>query len=120
MLVSNLAMSEAEPEAVIVGKANCGIPVVKGKNTVYTGTPELMADFVSMAADAGRRNILRPCVSPLIIMRRVNAQRSRKSRHGLALSSPRRQIPRQRTGLKPALNVAAENKVETNKARDAF
>ncbi len=57
MLVSNLAMTQANPDAVIVGKANCGIPVVKGKHTVYTGTPELMADFVAMAADAGVRII---------------------------------------------------------------
>jgi len=55
MLVSNLAMTKADPEAVIVGKANCGIPVVKGKETVYTGTPEIMADFVCMAGDSGVR-----------------------------------------------------------------
>jgi len=57
MLVSNLAMTQADPEAVIVGKANCGIPVIKGKETVYTGTPPLMADFMRMAADAGVRII---------------------------------------------------------------
>ena len=57
MLVSNLAMTEANPSAVIVGKANCGIPVVKGKETVYTGTPPLMADFLRMAADSGVRII---------------------------------------------------------------
>jgi len=57
MLVSNLAMTEAAPKAVIVGKANCGIPVIKGKNTVYTGTPEIMANFVRMAADSGVRII---------------------------------------------------------------
>jgi len=57
MLVSNLAMTEADPEAVIVGKANCGIPVIKGKNTVYTGTPEIMADFTRMAGDSGVRII---------------------------------------------------------------
>ena len=57
MLVSNLAMTKADPEAVIVGKANCGIPVIKGKETVYTGTPTLMADFMRMAADSGVRII---------------------------------------------------------------
>lgn len=57
MLVSNLAMTEADPEAVIVGKANCGIPVINGKETVYTGTPPLMADFMRMAADSGVRII---------------------------------------------------------------
>jgi len=55
MVVSNQAMTKAAPEAVIVGKANCGIPVVKGKHTVYTGTPQIMRDFVQMAVDSGVR-----------------------------------------------------------------
>lgn len=55
LLVSVLAMTDADPEAVIVAKANCGIPVVKGASTVYTGTPELMANYIAMAADAGVR-----------------------------------------------------------------
>lgn len=57
MMLSVLSMTEANPSAVIVGKANCGIPVVKGKETVYTGTPELMADYVDLAANAGARII---------------------------------------------------------------
>ena len=55
MVVSNQAMTKAAPGAVIVGKANCGIPVVKGKHTVYTGTPQIMRDFVQMAVDSGVR-----------------------------------------------------------------
>jgi len=50
-------MTDADPQAIIVAKANCGIPVVKGATTVYTGTPELMGDYVAMAADAGVRII---------------------------------------------------------------
>jgi len=57
MLLSNLQMTHADPAAIIIGKANCGIPVVKGKHTVYTGTPELMADFARMAINAGVRII---------------------------------------------------------------
>ena len=57
LTVSALAMTEENPNAVIVGKANCGIPIVKGKETVYTGTPELMADYVKVAADSGVRII---------------------------------------------------------------
>jgi len=53
--VSNQAMTKAAPDAVIVGKANCGIPVIKGKETVYTGTPQTMKDFVQMAVDSGVR-----------------------------------------------------------------
>lgn len=57
LLVSVLSMTDAAPEAIIVAKANCGIPVVKGATTVYTGTPDLMADYIAMAADAGVRII---------------------------------------------------------------
>ena len=57
MLVSNQAMTQARPNDVIVGKANCGIPVIKGKETVYTGTPPQMAEFLRMAADSGVRII---------------------------------------------------------------
>ncbi len=57
LLVSVMAMTEANQDAVIVGKANCGIPIIKGKETVYTGTPELMAEYVRMAANSGVRII---------------------------------------------------------------
>lgn len=57
LLVSVLSMTDADPKAIIVAKANCGIPVVKGATTIYTGTPQLMADYVAMAADAGVRII---------------------------------------------------------------
>lgn len=57
MVLTNLAMTNAAPDAVIVGKANCGIPIVKGKHTVYTGTPQTMADYVQLAADSGVRII---------------------------------------------------------------
>ncbi len=57
LLVSVLAMTDADPEAIIIAKANCGIPVVKGASTVYTGTPDLMAEYIAMAADAGVRII---------------------------------------------------------------
>ena len=57
MLVSILAMSEASPEAVIVAKANCGVPKIKGDKVVYTGTPDLMARFARLAIDSGARII---------------------------------------------------------------
>ncbi|MCB1386423.1 MAG: betaine--homocysteine S-methyltransferase [Nitratireductor sp.] len=55
LLSSVLDMTAADENAVIVAKANCGIPVVKGENVVYTGTPELMYDYTVMALDAGAR-----------------------------------------------------------------
>ena len=57
MMLTMLEMTAANGEAVIVGKANCGVPTVKGKTTVYSGTPQLMADYVEMAANAGVRII---------------------------------------------------------------
>lgn len=57
LLVSVLAMTEAEPAAVVIAKANCGIPQVHGDQVHYSGTPELMADYARLAADAGARII---------------------------------------------------------------
>ncbi len=40
------AMREANPEAILVAKANAGIPeVAPGGDIVYTGTPEVMAQY---------------------------------------------------------------------------
>jgi 5-methyltetrahydrofolate--homocysteine methyltransferase len=38
-----------------VAKGNCGIPQFQGTEVVYSGTPELMAVYAAMAADAGAR-----------------------------------------------------------------
>ncbi len=43
--------------AIIVAKANCGIPVFEEGEICYTGTPELMADYARLAFDAGARII---------------------------------------------------------------
>ena len=40
---------------VLVAKSNCGIPQVDGGEVRYSGTPELMSDYVHMALDAGAR-----------------------------------------------------------------
>lgn len=57
LLSSVLDMTAADPEAIVVAKANCGIPVIQGENVVYTGTPDLMYDYSIMAMDAGARII---------------------------------------------------------------
>lgn len=57
LLVAILAITEKYPEAVIIAKANCGIPQIQGADVVYTGTPELMADYAKLAMDAGARII---------------------------------------------------------------
>lgn len=47
----------AGDHGVIVSKGNCGIPQFQGTEIVYSGTPELMAAYARMAADAGARII---------------------------------------------------------------
>ena len=44
-------------EPVLVAKANCGIPEFVEGEIVYTGTPEIMANYAVMARDAGARII---------------------------------------------------------------
>lgn len=55
LLASVSAMTAADPGLTVVAKANCGIPKVAGDQVVYTGTPELMADYARLAIDAGCR-----------------------------------------------------------------
>ncbi|MGS1093503.1 betaine--homocysteine S-methyltransferase [Aquamicrobium terrae] len=55
ILASLLDMTEAKPEATVIVKGNCGIPEFHGSEIRYSGTPELMADYVRLAVDAGAR-----------------------------------------------------------------
>lgn len=57
LLASVLDMTAADPEAVVIAKANCGIPVVRGDSVVYTGTPQTMSDYACLAIDSGARII---------------------------------------------------------------
>ncbi len=57
LLASILDMSQANPDAILVAKANCGIPVIKGDAVVYTGTPQTMSNYACLAMDAGARII---------------------------------------------------------------
>lgn len=57
LLMSVLSMSEQPGDMVIVAKANCGIPQIKGDQVEYTGTPDLMADYIRLAIDSGARII---------------------------------------------------------------
>jgi 5-methyltetrahydrofolate--homocysteine methyltransferase len=54
--VINLATA-ADPAAVLVAKANCGIPQYVDGKIEYNGTPELMGVYARMAYDAGARII---------------------------------------------------------------
>jgi len=57
LLCSVLAMTEAEPDATVIAKGNCGIPQVGAGGVTYTGTPEVMATYARLALDAGARII---------------------------------------------------------------
>jgi 5-methyltetrahydrofolate--homocysteine methyltransferase len=56
LVASILNLSSASgPDAVLVAKANCGLPQYVDGAIRYNGTPELMARYVHLALDAGAR-----------------------------------------------------------------
>jgi len=55
ILASLLDMTNADPEATVIVKGNCGIPEFRGSEIHYSGTPELMADYVRLAVDGGAK-----------------------------------------------------------------
>ena len=57
LLSSILDITRSDPHALVVAKANCGIPQIKGDTVEYTGTPELMHDYTKLAINAGARII---------------------------------------------------------------
>jgi methionine synthase I (cobalamin-dependent) len=46
-------MRQAVPEAVLMAKPNAGLPHVDGSDSVYDVTPETMAEYAKMFAEAG-------------------------------------------------------------------
>ncbi|MGN6548645.1 MAG: betaine--homocysteine S-methyltransferase [Pararhizobium sp.] len=57
ILASLLDMTDADPEATVIVKGNCGIPEFRGSEIHYSGTPPLMADYARLAIDAGAKII---------------------------------------------------------------
>ncbi len=57
ILASLLDMTAAKPEATVIVKGNCGIPEFRGTEIHYSGTPDLMSDYVRLAIDGGARII---------------------------------------------------------------
>ena len=55
LVASVLAMTEAHPEAVVIAKANAGLPQRSGDHVHYSGSPELMERYAGLALDAGAR-----------------------------------------------------------------
>ncbi|MBW4053543.1 MAG: betaine--homocysteine S-methyltransferase [Proteobacteria bacterium] len=54
--IVNLAAA-AGPSAILVAKANCGVPQYVDGAIRFNGTPELMAEYARLALDAGARII---------------------------------------------------------------
>jgi len=54
--IVNLATA-SDPSAILVAKANCGIPQFVDGSIRFNGTPELMAKYACLALDAGARII---------------------------------------------------------------
>src|SRR3954454_24345753 len=53
ILVTLLAMAGTNGAPRLISKANCGVPEFQGAEIVYSGTPELMAEYARMAVDGG-------------------------------------------------------------------
>jgi methionine synthase I (cobalamin-dependent) len=56
-------MRQTNPDAILVAKANAGIPKWVGKELIYDGTPEVMAEYALHARDLGARMIGACCGS---------------------------------------------------------
>ncbi|MEM9277379.1 MAG: betaine--homocysteine S-methyltransferase [Pseudomonadota bacterium] len=57
LLSSILDITRADPDAIVIAKANCGIPQINGDVVEYTGNPELMHEYTKLAIDAGAKII---------------------------------------------------------------
>lgn len=57
LLRTVMGITRAAPEAVVIAKANAGIPKYSDGHIHYDGTPELMAEYARLALDAGARLI---------------------------------------------------------------
>lgn len=55
LVATILALREADPDALLVAKANCGIPEYRDGQIHYTGTEAVMAAYARLARDAGAR-----------------------------------------------------------------
>ncbi|CAN7502826.1 betaine--homocysteine S-methyltransferase [Mesorhizobium sp. LjRoot246] len=112
ILASLLDMTEAKPEATVIVKGNCGIPEFRGTEIHYSGTPELMADYVRLAVDGGAKIIGGCCGTSF---QHLAAMRKALDAHTKA-DRPTVEKIVERIG--PMRNkVATENTAETSEAR---
>jgi 5-methyltetrahydrofolate--homocysteine methyltransferase len=57
LVASIVNLAVADPSAILVAKANCGIPQYVDGEIRFNGTPQLMAEYARLAFDAGARII---------------------------------------------------------------
>lgn len=57
LLRTVLGFSEENPASALIAKGNAGIPRYEHGHIHYDGTPELMADYATLARDSGARII---------------------------------------------------------------
>lgn len=84
---SILAMTEADPAATVIAKANCGVPRTTASGVEYAGTQALMGEYARLAVDAGARIIGGCCgTTPehLLAMRKALEGHKRRERPDLA------------------------------------
>ena len=57
ILAALLDMTEGATDGTVIVKGNCGVPQFRGSEIHYSGTPELMSEYVRLAVDSGARII---------------------------------------------------------------
>ena len=120
ILSSLLDMSGARPEATIIVKGNCGIPEFRGAEIHYSGTPELMADYVRLAIDAGAKIVGGCCgtsFAHLAAMRKALDAHNRAERPTLETIVGRIGPLRNKTADKSGAGEAGEGRRERRRGR---
>jgi 5-methyltetrahydrofolate--homocysteine methyltransferase len=113
ILATLLDMTAARPEATVIVKGNCGIPEFRGTEIYYTGTPELMSDYVRLAVDGGAKIIGGCCGTSF---EHLAAMRKALDGHKSAGARPTIETIVERIG--PMRNkVATENTTEGGEGR---
>jgi 5-methyltetrahydrofolate--homocysteine methyltransferase len=73
LLVAALDLVDNAGPVPVIAKANAGIPRIKGAEVVYSGSPDLMADYAALAMDIGVKIIGGCCGSTAEHVRRMRA-----------------------------------------------
>lgn len=79
-------MHAGDPDAVLVAKANAGIPHLKGGVPVYDGTPEIMAEYAVKVRNLGARIVGACCGSTPAHIQQMKAALEREPYKPLTLA----------------------------------